>query len=280
MFAEQPTQRIEVSSGQRRGHRACERLHACQRVADPRIARAIRVEYGVDGAGGDARFAGVDEDRAASERLADGRRDVEAFHGHASLEGEEQCTAIGGGVMILKSAGDTQLLDLGGSAPLGECGRIEGSAAERGQRARERDPRRRGAAKTRAHGKVTADRGRGAGQRRAPERGGDQRRRARVVRGVVRIPGPHGRGGSRIPGDGDVADNTALLAAVWRDIGPAAAEIDPGRGPGDERTRHARGSQDEWSCTMRQRPLTRRMTSDVGPRAVTESRAPTWRDRV
>jgi len=34
---------------------------------------------------------------------------------------------------------------------------------------------------------------------------------------------------------------------------------------------------EEWSCTMRHRPSTRRTSNDVGPRDVTESRPPTRR---
>ena len=102
--------------------------------------------YGSDGAGRDARLSGVKEHDAARERGGNVIAELDlldVYRGLGRIGGEQERAAESGGVVILESAGDTELFHFGTAAPLGERRSAERSAGECGQGAGERDAGRR-----------------------------------------------------------------------------------------------------------------------------------------
>ena len=117
-----------------------ERLHARERVAHARLA-ARYAPSTASIVSPEMRDSPVYTSTPRASQLVTtfGEHRQIARRRRRSVEGEQQRAAVRGGVVILESAGDAELLDLRGAAQLGERCAVERLAGERRERAGERD---------------------------------------------------------------------------------------------------------------------------------------------
>jgi len=239
VLAHERTERVDVSTAERIGHEEGEPLEVIERATDLRIAFAAAVGHRGDGVRRDARLSRVDEHDPSRERGRDVVGERDALYLNRCPGGEEQRATEGGSVVILKSAGDAQLLDLGAAAAFGERWTVERCAGQSGERTGDCHASGRRTPESCAEREVTPHGGLrawqwGSAKCRAHE--GIVGVAGRGVRGRSGVIARHGGGG--VARDGEVADRAAALVGVWRNVGPSAAEVETRRRAGGEGTTH------------------------------------------
>lgn len=198
-------------------------------------ARAVGVHDSGNRLCRNPRLPRIRDDATAVERIDDGivqrqpsRRDIPA-------EPQPESAAHCGGVVILATTSDAQILDLEAPAFFGEVGRLGMFAAPGGQRTQHGHTSGGRATQSRAQRILGLHADAYARHGRAPRRGNGE--------GVVRAL--HGGRGSVVAGqrpnrrygvelDRHVAHAPAPFIAVWGDIRPASSEVETSRRAGNE----------------------------------------------